>query len=130
EKATYQIHAQVAGRTAWLASLAEYSLQGYEIHMGRTDSASTWLEIDTRNGTPCNLADGSMTPDGHVWGCYLHGLFGNTAFRHAWLASLGWKPGSQSLTPQAGLEESLDHLANEVEAVINIHEIERMIWED
>ncbi|MGE5775716.1 MAG: cobyric acid synthase CobQ, partial [Chloroflexota bacterium] len=130
EKATYQVHAQVTGRTAWLASLAECELQGYEIHMGRTDSASTWLEIDTRNGTPCNLADGSMSSDGRIWGCYLHGLFGNTAFRHAWLTSLGWKPGSQSINPQAELEASLDHLADEVEAVIDIHEIERMIWAD
>ena len=98
--------------------------------MGRTDSASTWLKIDTRNGVPCEFSDGTITSDGRVWGCYLHGLFGNTALRHAWLTSLGWMPGSQPLSPQAQLEKSLDHLADEVEAAVDIHEIERMIWAD
>jgi adenosylcobyric acid synthase len=129
EKATYQVHAHVTGQTAWLASLSARDLHGYEIHMGRTDSVSTWLKIHTRNGSPCGISDGSITPDGKIWGCYLHGLFGNTAFRHAWLASLGWIPTSQFPATQAAdpLEKSLTHLADEVEAAIDMHEIERMI---
>jgi adenosylcobyric acid synthase len=130
KKATYQVHARVTGRTAWLAEISECDLQGYEIHMGRTKSASTWLKIDMRNGTLCELFDGSMSADGRVWGCYVHGLFHNTAFRHAWLRSLGWTPETQSLPPRPQLEESLDHLADEVEAVVDIREIERMIWAD
>jgi adenosylcobyric acid synthase len=132
EKATYQVHARVTGRTAWLANLSEPDLQGYEIHMGRTNGASTWLKIDTRNGMPCEFLDGSLSANGRVWGCYLHGLFGNTVFRHAWLTSLGWMPESQSLAPRAvdPLERSLDHLADEVETAVDIHEIERMIWAD
>jgi len=132
EKATYQVHARVTGQAAWLADLRDGDLQGYEIHMGRTDSISTWLEINTRNGMPCEFSDGSITADGQVWGCYLHGLFGNSAFRHAWLASLGWIPGSQPPASQAAdqLETSLNDLADEVESVVNIHEIEQMIWAD
>lgn len=130
EKATYQVHAQVMGGSAWLANLSEHDLQGYEIHMGRTNSVSTWLKIDTRNGVPCEFSDGSITPDGRVWGCYLHGLFGNTALRHAWLTSLGWSPKGQSLAPRAmdQLEASLDYLANEVEAAVDMKEVERIIW--
>jgi adenosylcobyric acid synthase len=129
EKATYQVHAQVTGGHAWLASLAACDLQGYEIHMGRTDSASTWLKVHTRNGSPCEIVDGSITADGKIWGCYLHGLFGNTAFRHAWLSSLGWIPTGPSSTAQAAdpLETSLTYLADEVESAINIREIERML---
>jgi adenosylcobyric acid synthase len=130
EKATYQVHARVTGKTAWLDNVSEHDLHGYEIHMGRTDSASTWLKIGTRNGLPCKFSDGSITADGRVWGCYLHGLFGNTAFRHAWLTSLGWMPGSQSLAHQAQLETSLDDLADEVEAAVDMHKIERIIWAD
>ncbi|RPJ16976.1 MAG: cobyric acid synthase, partial [Chloroflexi bacterium] len=132
EKATYQVHARVTGQTAWLAGLSECDLQGYEIHMGRTNSASTWLQIDTRNGMPCEFSDGSMTANGRVWGCYLHGLFGNPAFRQAWLTSLGWSPKNQSLALQAvdQLERSLDYLADEVEAALDIQEIERIIWAD
>ncbi len=126
EKATYQVHAHVAGRIAWLADVSECELQGYEIHMGRTTSASIWLEIDTRNGMPGNFPDGSMTADGKVWGCYLHGLFGNTAFRHAWLTSLGWSPKDVSHAANQ-LEMSLAALANEVEAAVDMDQIERMI---
>jgi adenosylcobyric acid synthase len=130
EKATYQVHAQVTGRTAWLASLSESDLQGYEIHMGRTNSTSTWLKINTRNTIPCEFSDGAITADGRVWGCYLHGLFRNTAFRHAWLTSLGWIPKNQLLAPQAidPLEKSLAYLADEVEAAVDINEIQRIIW--
>jgi len=132
EKATYQVQAQVIGRNAWLANLSEYDLQGYEIHMGRTNSDSTWLKINTRNAMTCEFSDGSITADGQVWGCYLHGLFGNTAFRHAWLTSLGWISKSQSLAPQAidPLEKSLAYLSDQVEAAVDISEIERMIWAD
>jgi adenosylcobyric acid synthase len=132
EKATYQVYAQVTGRNAWLASLSACDLQGYEIHMGRSNSDSTWLKINTRNETPCEDSDGSFTLDGKIWGCYLHGLFHNTSFRHAWLGSLGWIPKRQSPVSQAvdPLEKSLDELADEVEAAVNIREIEQMIWED
>jgi adenosylcobyric acid synthase len=129
EKATYQVHAQVIGQNAWLASLPACNLQGYEIHMGRTNSPSTWLKISMRNGVPCEISDGSITTDGKIWGCYLHGLFSNTAFRHAWLTSLGWIPKRQSPASQAvdPLEKTLDYLADEVEAAVDIREIERMI---
>jgi adenosylcobyric acid synthase len=132
EKATFQAHAQVTGQNAWLASLSPYDLPGYEIHMGRTNSASTWLNISMRNGMPCEISDGSITADGKIWGCYLHGLFGNTAFRHAWLGSLGWIPKGQSLASQAvdPLEKSLDYLADEADAAIDIRKVERIIWED
>ena len=129
EKATYQVNALVIGQTAWLANLSVRDLQGYEIHMGRTDSLSAWLTINTRNGMRCEISEGSITADGKVWGCYLHGLFGNTAFRHAWLTSLGWTPTHQYSVAQEAdqIETSLTYLADEVEAAIDIREIERMI---
>lgn len=129
KKATYQVQAQVVGRTAWLAGLSEPDLQGYEIHMGRTNHVSSWLKISTRNGVRCEVFDGSMSADGKIWGCYLHGLFGNTALRHAWLASLGWSPGSIARESNQ-LETSLNDLADKVEAAVDIHKIERMIWTD
>jgi adenosylcobyric acid synthase len=130
EKATYQVHARVIGGTAWLASVSDCDIQGYEIHMGRTNGISPWLKIHTRNGLPCEILDGSISADGRVWGCYVHGLFGNTAFRHAWLGSLGWNPDPESPVNQATdpLMTSLDNLANEVEAAVNMSEIERIIW--
>jgi cobyric acid synthase len=60
----------------------------------------------------------------------LHGLFGNTAFRHAWLTSLGWIPSRESSAAQATdqLEKSLTYLADEVEAAVDMRKIERIIW--
>jgi adenosylcobyric acid synthase len=129
EKATYQVHVQVTGQSPWLEGLSDCDLQGYEIHMGRTDSLSTWLKINTRNGMHCEISDGSISSDGKIWGCYLHGLFGNSSFRHAWLSSLGWIPkspfpASQTVDP---LERSLTYLSEEVEAAIDIREIERIL---
>lgn len=129
EKSTYQVQAQVMGQTAWLAGVSELDVQGYEIHMGRTNSRAEWLKIDTRNGVQCEISDGSITEDGKIWGCYLHGLFHTTAFRHAWLTSLGWMQNGQSFDSQVvnPLETSLSYLADEVEAAIDIRKIERMI---
>jgi adenosylcobyric acid synthase len=97
--------------------------------MGRTTSDSVWLKIDARNALPCEFFDGSMSADGRIWGCYLHGLFGSTAFRHAWLTSLGWTPEHRSQVSNQ-LEKSLDDLADEVEATVDMSEIERIIWVD
>ena len=57
---------------------------GYEIHMGRTSlgpGAAPFLDLD-------NGPDGAVSPDGRVFGAYLHGLFDSGRFRAAWLASL------------------------------------------
>jgi adenosylcobyric acid synthase len=100
--------------------------------MGRTTSDSTWLKIDARNALPCEFFDGAISADGRIWGCYLHGLFANTAFRHAWLTCLGWNPEHRSFSAQASdqLERSLDHLADEVQAAIDMSGIERILWAD
>jgi len=132
EKATYQVYAQVTGQNTWLENLSMYDMQGYEIHMGRTSSDSAWLKVHRRNGMACEFSEGSITTDGRVWGCYLHGLFRNIALRHAWLTSLGWVPKSQSFALQAidPLENSLAHLSREVEAAVDMNELERIIWAD
>jgi adenosylcobyric acid synthase len=109
-KRTAQIEAQA--RVPWANDVA---LQGYEIHMGRTtttNSAAHPVATITRRGdTPCDHADGTISADGRVWGCYIHGLFANTAFRHAWLRTLGWRasPNDISIDPY-------DQLADVVEA--------------
>jgi adenosylcobyric acid synthase len=79
-------------------------LTGYEIHMGETtgpDCARGWIELD---GTP----HGASSPDGHVQGCYLHGVFTSDAFRAAWLASFGQ---TSQAAFEARVEAALDGLA-------------------
>jgi adenosylcobyric acid synthase len=123
DKATYQVRARILS----FVSLAGEMIDGYEIHMGQTQSQSPWLEIVSRNGERAQGRDGSVSSNGKVWGCYLHGLFNNDSFRNAWLKTLGWRGelGSQS----ERFEESLAKLADAVENTLNMDFLEKIIWE-
>ncbi len=66
--------------------------EAYEIHMGRTLPASqlTPLFAIRRGGNgPGEDVDGSITPDGRIWGTYLHGCFDAPEVRDRLLTWLG-----------------------------------------
>jgi adenosylcobyric acid synthase len=127
-KATHQIQAQLLGGPGWLNALAGDRISGYEIHMGQTASPQPWLQITTRGGQATQLDDGAVRPDGKVWGCYIHGLFANAALRRAWLSDLGWRGADDALPPMIDLQTSLDHLADHVEASLDMRQLESIIW--
>ncbi|GAB4282289.1 MAG: cobyric acid synthase [Roseovarius sp.] len=88
-------------------------LDGYEIHLGRTegpDCARAWLEIDGR-------PEGAQSPDGRVRGTYLHGLFASDGFRRGYLARLGAR---SAAAYGAGVEAALDALAAHVAAHLDL----------
>ncbi len=62
--------------------------------------------------------DGAVARNGRVMGCYVHGLFANTAQRKAWLARLG--SASTELSYEDRIEESLDELALHLEAHLDL----------
>ena len=129
EKATFQAQTTVLDGKGWLASLNGLTLTGYEIHMGATLTESPWLEINQRNGgQQVQVQDGNISPDGKIWGCYLHGLFANDAFRHAWLESLGWRKGQNVITQAESFQRSLDTLADAVEGALNMEFLEKIVW--
>jgi adenosylcobyric acid synthase len=121
-KTTEQTQAVIRGRGGWLAALEGQAISGYEIHMGQTTTASPWLTLARPDGIPA--ADGAMSDDGRVWGCYLHGLFANEALRRAWLRSLGWQPNGE---PGFSLATAFDRLADEVEARIDSRSLEQLL---
>ena len=125
KKATYQVHAQILK----FESLAGEMLEGYEIHSGETKGQKPWVEIISRNGGQVKIPDGSVSSNGKIWGCYLHGIFANDSFRHVWLESLGWK-NSQRTSSQIEFNRSLDKLADAVEGALNIGLLEKIIWEN
>jgi adenosylcobyric acid synthase len=89
------------------------SVSGYEIHIGETtgpDSSHAWLEVEGRS-------EGAATRNGQIQGCYMHGLFSADAFRAAYLAPMGV---SSKLDFAASVEETLDDLAEHVEAYIDV----------
>ena len=128
EKATHQARAQIVNGPGWLANLRGQTVEGYEIHMGRTQSASAWLKISERNGDPVQVVDGAVSKNGRVWGCYFHGLFANDNLRRAWLEDLGW---SESEGEQENpFAESLTRLADKLESCLDMALLEKIIWED
>jgi adenosylcobyric acid synthase len=127
EKATFQAESEVRGGPGWLADLSGMKVSGYEIHMGRTTAESAWLLINKRNDSPVNILDGGASPDGKIWGCYMHGLFANDDFRRAWLTGIGWQK-ENPVSQENALQASLDLLADTVEKSIDMALLERIIW--
>ncbi|AUH62762.1 cobyric acid synthase [Paracoccus zhejiangensis] len=87
-------------------------LNGYEIHMGRTEGPDCARPFAHLPGP-----DGAISSDGRVMGTYLHGLFADDRFRAGFLARLGTasQPGYE-----AGVEETLDLLADHMERHLDV----------
>ncbi len=102
---------RVMGRC--LVTDAEFS--GYEMHVGRSVSAAGGQPmLRFADGT----ADGAVSADGAVTGCYVHGLFAADAMRAAWLRHLGGDTGLSSY--EARVEDSLDTLAAAIETHLDV----------
>jgi len=128
DKATHQAKARIQNGPGWLANLDGQTVTGYEIHMGRTQSKSSWLEITERNGQSVQVPDGTVSKDGKVWGCYVHGLFANENLRRAWLEGLGWS--SEKAVDRDPFAVSLTRLADTLESTLDMDLLEKLIWED
>ncbi|HKO06470.1 MAG TPA: cobyric acid synthase [Alphaproteobacteria bacterium] len=82
------------------------AVAGYEMHMGRTsgrDAATPMLRLGAQ-------AEGAVSSDGRVMGCYLHGLFASDPFRHAFLSRLKSRARS-GVVYEDVIEATLDRLA-------------------
>ncbi|MEM0937156.1 MAG: cobyric acid synthase [Pseudomonadota bacterium] len=86
---------------------------GYEIHIGHTDGPDRARPFAHIAGVP----EGAVSADGRVGGSYLHGMFSVDRYRQAWLAALG-QPSRAGY--EAGVDETLDGLADHMEAHLDI----------
>ncbi|MBB5701661.1 adenosylcobyric acid synthase [Ochrobactrum daejeonense] len=94
--------------------LHDASLEGYEIHIGRTEGTDA-VRPFSRIG---DHDDGAVSPDGRVMGTYLHGVFGADDFRRRFLGKLGVQSSGENY--RAGIEAALDELAEELENCLDI----------
>ncbi|NNJ11928.1 cobyric acid synthase [Chloroflexales bacterium ZM16-3] len=118
EKRTVQVSARAAAPWAVGAPL-----RGYEIHAGHTvvGEAAAVATITRRGEAAAHDDDGAISADGRVWGCYIHGLFANEAFRRGWLSSMGWRAGS--VAPSS---DPYDRLADTVEAAMGVRHLDAL----
>ncbi|NPD16554.1 cobyric acid synthase [Xinfangfangia sp. D13-10-4-6] len=86
------------------------SVEGYEIHIGRSDGPDRARPFAFIGDQP----EGARSPDGRVEGSYLHGLFTSDAFRAAWLRDFGVQAAGVNYSAEVG--RVLDRLADHMEA--------------
>jgi adenosylcobyric acid synthase len=126
EKRTCQVTGQIVDQLIAPDALDE-PLHGYEIHVGQTVSSSPWLQLTRTQEPHATVLDGARSADGKVWGCYLHGLFHNDAFRLSWLGTLG-RLNAMNASARDTVETSLEQLADAFETHIDMPQIEHLIW--
>ena len=90
------------------------------MHIGDTDGPDTARPMLTVG----ERADGALSPDGLVSGCYLHGLFADDTFRDDFLERLKSREPSRVRYEQQ-VEQTLDALAEHCEQHIDLDGISK-----
>jgi adenosylcobyric acid synthase len=123
DKALYQVEAVHQG--------TGLPVRGYEIHMGESrllGESQPIVRIRRRNDRAVDLLDGATAPGGKVWGCYVHGLFDDDAFRQRFLADARAAFGLPAPQRQGATAESpYDRLADAFERHIDMVLLQRIV---
>ena len=124
EKQTRQVQAE-----SLLSGMSDgETIRGYEIHVGLTSR---------RQGGPCfrildpdgDREDGAVSPDGLVWGTYIHGVFDDPSFRRAWInrvrtrKGLAPNPFADSEMVTGRLTSALDRWADHVARYVDMKSV-------
>jgi adenosylcobyric acid synthase len=120
-KLTHQVTAACRNTRFLGINYSADKLEGYEIHMGRTEllaEVAPAFTIVARSGEVAEANDGVVRQDGLVMGTYIHGIFDNDAFRRAILNALrarkGLEPLASICSMAAQKQASFDRLARVV----------------
>jgi len=118
------LRAEIFGQEA-----RECAFHGYEIHVGETvytDETKPFAEI-RRAGSSAVVADGAVSADRRVFGTYIHGIFDDDNFRHAFLdaarAACGLAPHAARAYFAAERQSRLDRLAAHVRRALDLEMI-------
>jgi adenosylcobyric acid synthase len=107
--------------------------EGYEIHVGETfyETGARPLADIEREGAMESVPDGTASESGRVFGTYVHGLFDNDDFRHAFIraarAAVDLAPAKKFANVAAEREGRLDRLANQLRKSLDMNLIKSWI---
>ena len=108
----------------FLEGLEGEEVVGYEIHMGQTTGNNTTplFLITQKIGGQSGYIDGAVAQDGLILGSYLHGLFDNDNFRHAFISKLRQRKGLSPIPgpPIPTRQQQYDKLADIVRHSLNL----------
>jgi adenosylcobyric acid synthase len=130
-KFTFAGTGELVTRSLFGQSIRAVTVRGYEIHVGETSylgEAQTFVRFARQTSEKTEYVDdGCISSDSRIFGTYLHGLFDEDGFRHAFIVAArafchlapalelnGW--GSRR-------KESLDRLASVVDRSLDIRQI-------
>jgi len=126
EKITRLASGRILKAEVFGQGVRECTFRGYEIHVGETmygDETKPFAEI-TRAGSSAVVADGAVSADRRVFGTYIHGIFDDDNFRHAFLdaarAACGLAPHSAKTFFAAERQSRLDRLAAHVRRALDL----------
>lgn len=124
----YEIH---AGETVKLTNPATSNSVSHEHLRYRGDQLIDLFQLLDEDKEGEYRYEGVATPDGRIYGTYLHGLFHNDTWRRAWLNGLrttkGLAPISPTLHSESRKEAAFNRLAEHVRNHIDMDKIYRMI---
>ena len=131
EKTTNQIKGHIVADNGLLRGLKGLEIKGYEIHMGQIDmknSTPVFHIVETQQGKTDHF-DGIVGGNGHIFGTFIHGIFLNPEFTHAFLNNLR---NTRGLAPvrvasPANKQDRYDRLADIVSQNMDIAKIESVI---
>jgi adenosylcobyric acid synthase len=132
-KQTRRVVARVNGDSAlWSARDADDALNGYEIHMGRTEvipDAKVGPVPFVAEYGGAQTADGCCSADGLIVGTYVHGLLENVSLRRALLTRLAARKAMALpiATDLVTFETAVDHLADVVRDSLDCAAISRIV---
>ena len=126
DKTTTQVKARVVANSGLLKETEGMEITGYEIHMGHTTSQNylpAFQVLETPQGKTIYF-DGAIDSHGWIFGTYIHGLFHNTSFTHAFinrLRQLRGLPKAANISPNK--QEKYDKLADIVRQNLDMSQV-------
>lgn len=123
EKRTVQVKARVEADSGLMAGLRGQEVEGYEIHMGRTEviTGKPAFGVYFSEGSSDTHAEGCISETGSVMGTYLHGLFNNESFTAGILCGLSKQRGAvESRNTASWRQGEYDRLADAVRSNLDM----------